>query len=730
MSSINEENTNDDFLDALADSQMPDLEKDDGRDEPNNQPEKSPAELEREKMQQELKDRQNEESYQQENTNKKPEEKETDFESIKPSASLDKSTDENAAPLNPDNVRNIVNDMKISNSTENNSDESSTPVQKKSEESESFKREVKNDWIDHSDKEEKQDAPPSEPVKEVEVKEDEEEKIISDPKPVVAKTESVIGKVDILSSEEIAAKEAKEKNKQSNIKKDVEIDDNLDKKVVDTNDKIDAQAFENDDSDEDDTDLTIEELNKELDNNYVDDTSAVDGNITVDIVSENKSKDPKKTKQKKKPSVKKEIETPFYGGDGVTSSFKLRTSKIGKVLRNVNINNTDELDPVDISTKTPTERQDFYLKTVLPTLQPSIAVVPLIISGVVISMTAFGWPDLREIVAYEDKLNELDPSSMRDDEYIHAKNQLFIEKRRKQCDLFYKHINSVTGYVVKPSKEELFGKIIKFPDFPQLFFAAYAASFLKPYSFDIGCPICGANKSKEVVAKELCFLLNSNIDINRLNYFIQHGTALGQEETAKVYNEFQKEKLVELSTAKYRTKKNLPISSFVYELSIPTVYEALDAMDEIIEVFRDIDLSYTETATDENGEIVNISTVYIDSSFGLSKQLTEMRKYLYLHSLIVPEIIEENKENKSAKIGFTSIEDKPAVIQSIYNLSSEDYNTLINDPNLNKLSKVSGIRHAIKGGECENETCKADLGFVPAEPETLFFILARHDLKS
>ena len=201
MSSINEENANDNFLDALADSQVPNLKKDDGRDEPTNKPEKSPAELEREKMQQELKDRQNEESHQQENTNKKPEEKETDFESIKPSASLDKSTDENAAPLNPDNVRNIANDMKISNNTENNSGESSTPVQKKSEESESFKREFENDWIDHSDKEEKQDAPPSEPVKEVEVKEDEEEKTISDPKTIVAKTESVIGKVDILSSE-------------------------------------------------------------------------------------------------------------------------------------------------------------------------------------------------------------------------------------------------------------------------------------------------------------------------------------------------------------------------------------------------------------------------------------------------------------------------------------------------------------------------------------------------
>ena len=724
MSSNNEEEKNDDFLDALADSGMPGLEKDDGRDEPTNKPEKSPAELERERMQQELKDRQNEEAHQDIPT-KRPEEKETDFESVKPTV-VDDMVVDTSSPVNPVNVRNIVNDMKISNNA--TIDAESTPVQKEPEEAEHVKREFTNDFIDHSAEEEKQDIPPSEPVKEVEVKEPEEEKVIDEPKPVVAKTESVIGKVDVLSSEEVAATEAKKKAKPNNVKKDVEIADNLDKKVVDTNEKIDAQAYENDSDEDDEKEYTIDEINKELDDNYVD-SSDEKTDLKVDIVSGTKEKPEEKTTKKKK-IEKKEIETPFYGGDGVTSSFKLRTSKIGKVLRGVNINNTEELDPVDISMKTPTERQDFYLKTVLPTLQPSIAVVPLIISGVVITMTAFGWPDLREIVEYEDKLNELDPSTMRDDEYIHAKNQLFIEKRRKQCDLFYKHINSVTGYTVKPSKEELFGKIIKFPDFPQLFFAAYAASFLKPYSFDIGCPICGADNPKNVVSKDLCFLLNSNIDINRLNYFIQHGTALGQEETAKVYNEFQKEKIVELSTAKYRTKKNLPISSFVYELSIPTVYEALDTMSEIIEVFRDVDLSYTETATGANGEIVNISTVYIDSSFGLPSRLIEMRKYLYLSSLIVPEIVEENKETKSAKVGFTSINDKPAIIQSLYNLSSEDYNTLINDPNLIKLTNVSGIRHAIKGGECSNETCKADLGFVPAEPETLFFILARHDLRS
>ncbi len=700
-----EEEKNDDFLDALASSEMPDLTSGSQVE-----PKKSIESENREKMRQELLDRQKEEreseNHEEVQTSK------TDFDSVKPTSEpITEPKQDDPPKVNPEPT--VVEQTKVSNDAINE-----------------LAKQAKID----NETELKQDDPPKvEETPSIEV--EDESPMDENPQNTVVKQESIVDKIDVLSSEEVVAANSKKAAKPSNVKHDVEISDNLNSKVVTINNEIDAQAYESNEEDDEDEakDYTLDEITHVIDDNYVDDSNSESTeNVTVDIVKseEKQSGTESEKKPKKKTSKKKEIKTPFYGGDGVNSSFKLRSSKIGKVLRSVNIEKTDEIDPVDISNKTPAERQQFYLKSVLPILQPSMSVVPLVISGVVISMTAFGWPDLREIVEYEDKLSELDPSSMRDDEYIHAKNQLFIEKRRKQCDLFYKHITSVTGYVVKPSKEELFGKIIKFPDFPQLFFAAYAASFLKPYTFDIGCPICGASNGKSVVAKDLCFLLNSNIDIKRLNYFIQNGTALGKEETAKVYNEFQKEKIVELSSAKYRTKKNLPISSFIYELSIPTVYEALNTMEEIIEVFRDVDLSYTNTISDSEGNIINAETVYIDSSFGLTSKLLEMRKYLYISSLIVPEIVSENKETKTAKIGFTRIDERSAVIQSIYNLSSEDYNILINDINLNKLVDVAGIRHAIKGGNCSEPTCGADLGFVQAEPETLFFILARNALRS
>ena len=107
--------------------------------------------------------------------------------------------------------------------------------------------------------------------------------------------------------------------------------------------------------------------------------------------------------------------------------------------------------------------------------------------------------------------------------------------------------------------------------------------------------------------------------------------------------------------------------------------------------------------------------------------MIELRKYLYISKLIVPRIVSENKESNSAQVSFVDFKEKSAILNSVYSLSPEDYKTLMNDENLNKLIKVSGIRHAIAAGYCEEETCKADLGSIPVEPEMLFFIIARQE---
>ena len=537
-----------------------------------------------------------------------------------------------------------------------------------------------------------------------------DEKPKSTKAPTKKKTEK---KIDVISSEEAAAIESKTVNKQK-IGKTIEADD-LDSKAFN---ELYDKDYLNDDSEEDYIiEENIDEIMDTINESYEDspdDSTKIDVKIASDDPHEEELDET--TKKTEKKSSKDKKKSNFYGGDGEDISFKLRTAKLSKVLRNINIDNPEEIDIKDISSKSPAERQKFYIKTVLPTLQPSIAVVPLIISGVVITMSAWSWPDVIEIVDLEDKAMDLDPNA---DDYTHEKNRLFIEKRRKQCELFYKHINSVSGYVVKPSIDEFFGKIVKLPDLQQLFFAAYAATFNKAYTYDITCGKCGTTTSKSVHSKNLCFLLNKNIDVKRLNYFINNGSAIGSDETAKIYNEFQKEKLVEMSNTTYRIKRNLPISAFIYDLRIPTIYEYLDKLEAINEVFRNKDFSYTNPNT--------LETVYVDSSFGLPKQLIEIRKYVYLNALGAAGIVSEDNESNSAKVAYSSYTDSSAIINSVYNLSYEDYNTLMADENLAKLITIDGIRHAIDGGICSEPTCQDDIGKLPVEPEQLFFMTAHQE---
>lgn len=520
--------------------------------------------------------------------------------------------------------------------------------------------------------------------------------------------------VEIVSPETAAEIKAKQSIPKTVITKDVTISEDLDAQVLKSNKEIEESAMDRI-IEESDTYITPSEVSKIIDDSYEFDDADVVDKIEVAIIDNDvEDKKPSSEKIKKNTKVKKTVK--YYGGDGKETSFKVRTAKISNVLRNINVENTDEVVSTSIDSKNAKDRQDIYLKTVLPTLQPSISVVPMIVSGVVISMTAFTWPDIREIILIEDKIEDLNPNSL---EYTYDKNKYFIDKRRKELELLYKHINSVSGYPTKPSFDDLFGKIIKFPDFPQLFFAAYSASFLRPYNFNITCGTCGSDNDRSISSKDLCFLLNSNININQLNYYIEKGAVMDNTVSGKAYADFQKEKIVEMANSTYRTKKKLPVSSFIFDLKIPTILEALDTMNEIIEVFRDKDLSYTDIDTG--------STVFVDSSFGLNDDLMNIRKYLYINKLIVAQVIDEDREKKTAKVTFVDFTEKQAILNTIYSLSPEDYVTLMNDDNLNKLIHVSGIRHAINAGKCGEPTCGADLGNIPVEPEMLFFTTARRE---
>ena len=536
-------------------------------------------------------------------------------------------------------------------------------------------------------------------------------KEIKESKPRVVSKPKVEKEVSVVSAAEAAAIKETEEEK-SQLGKEIIVDD-MDQRVREENIEI-RKANEARLGEIDDEELTPEKVIDTFNNNY-EDSEEVDNSDDkkVEIVDDS-SED---TKEKVEAAIEKAAEEPhehnYFGGDGVQTSFKLRTAKVSKVLRNIKLEDTNSITATDISKKTQKEQQNIYMKTVLPTLQPSYSVVPFVVSGVVITMTAFQWVDIKDICKIDEKVDELDPSS---DDYIYNKNLLFLEKREKQMDIFYKHIYSVSGFENKPSKHKLFGEIIKFPDFQQLFFAAYAATFQKPTTVGLTCATCGATHDLSVGSKDLCFLLNKHIKYDKLAKYINKGAISGSS-TAEVYEEFQKEKVVESANKIYRIQQKLPISSFIYELQVPYVEQAYASLAEIIEKFRDKPLEYVDEDTEQ--------VVSIDSTFGLPDYMIELRKYIYLKSLMVPHIVDDQSD--ATKVSYIRFTDLDGIIDSVYNLSPEDYNTLMDDPRLNSIMNISGIRHLIDGKQCPEESCGAELGLLPVEPETLFFMIARRN---
>lgn len=534
-------------------------------------------------------------------------------------------------------------------------------------------------------------------------------------KPVKKETTSKTNKkkktIEVVGSKEI--KEREDPKLKIDNKIDIE-DSNLDKRVdTDGEFEDDEKLYEEQEA------ILNESVDSFIHKNYEDvDEDATDVSKKVEIVSgkeETKSEKIVENIEKKVSREDRLKENNVYGGDGIISAFKLRQSRVSKILSKVNIKDTSTIDPIDINERKGIEKSKVYVSSILPTLKPCYSVVPLIISGTVITMSAFSWPDIRDICLIEEKNDDLDPS---DEDYVYKKNQLFIEKRKKQLDLFYSHIFSVSGYPTKPSQDEFYGKIMKWPDFSQLFFAAYSATFKKAYDFQVMCPKCNLEQTRSILPKNLCFMLNKNINIDRLNYFLKKGSSVAtNDESIEVYKEFQAEKLVEKSNTVYRTVKPLSDSAIVCSLKVPTVNEAIESMEAMVEVFRDKPLEYIA----EDG-----TTISIDSSFGVNsiKELKNLKKYLYINSILVAEPAEY--EDK-IEVGYVEFKDKDQIFNTITNLSVVDYKELVNDPNLTSMINIAGIKHQFDAKLCDNENCKKDMGLMAVEPETLFFTIAERE---
>lgn len=501
--------------------------------------------------------------------------------------------------------------------------------------------------------------------------------------------------VNVITSSEYEIQNKKD-NKKQNISNSVEINENFE--------------LENDNNIEyfNENDELYEEIssNNKLINKFYEkpDSDKIDKKISI-----RKTEEIKEDKKEIKKKENKKDENIYHGGEkDKYSSFKTRSSHVSKIMKEINVENTEDIESVDITKKSVSEQQKIYLDTVLPALNPTFSIVPLVVSGVVISMTSFWWTDVLEICKIDEELDYLDPN---DSDYIYKKNKIFLKKRRRQLDLFYEHIYSVSGFKTVPSKEKFYREIVKFPDFQQLFFAALTASFKRDYEFTITCNSCNSSDLvRKISTKKICFLLNKNISIDDFNKILIKGATIGtDEESVELYNEFKSLNFVSQCNKKYTSKKPLSETAIIPIYEIPSIYNAYDKLEQIIETFKNKPLEYNTSEGD---------TISIDSSFGLTDEMLELRSYLYIKSLQVGRPIEKDDE---IQITYFDFEEPSFIINTIKSLTMSDYKELISDINLRKLTRVNGIRHALDLGTCEK--CEADLGRIPMDPETLFFMI-------
>ena len=558
---------------------------------------------------------------------------------------------------------------------------------------------------------------------------------VETPKPK-KKSQKKKPEVEIVNSfehqESLKNEEKKAENGGEEEKHDVDIDDDITHRVIELN----REAAVSSGKFKEYNDLAQQTIPEYLSQNYEEESEKVSDSPVefidskkleevhnADVPSEETNENKPETiedKERSKSAVIARLRNhDVYGGDGDQKAFKLRKSKISKIISNLDIKDTSKIDALSLANRSFADQQSMYLKSVQPALKPCYAVVPLLLSGVVITMTSFAWPEIVEICELEEKVDDLDPSS---DDYIYEKNKLFIKKRRAQLDFFYNHIYSVSGFDEVPDKDYFYRHIVKWLDVQQLFFGAYCTSMQKPYPFHLTCQICGSDNVRPTLAKDLCFLLNKHININEFNHIIETGSTINNNtESKKLYEEFQKNDFVKSVNRTWRSKKPLSDTSIIFDFKIPSVYDAYDMLDELAEQFRNKPFEVTTKDGD---------SFTIDSTVNINRQMRELRNYMYVDSIIIPDpvTVKDENGNEKVKVGFNQYTEKSFIIDIITKLSMSDYKEFISDPNLTKMVQLMSIQHAINAGTCDNPSCKTDLGIIVTEPETLFFTTAAPDL--
>lgn len=334
----------------------------------------------------------------------------------------------------------------------------------------------------------------------------------------------------------------------------------------------------------------------------------------------------------------------------------------------------------------------FLTNSIEPLLKPDVVAVPLLISGIVVNISAFMYNDL-------SRVRHLIPE-IRNVRDMAARNKALVEKRRLEIEIIYNHIVCVKGMNRRPTYDE-FVDMVLFSDLPQLFFGAFVASHSNEHMYTVTCSSCGHEMSVSRTPKQLCEIVSKNIDIETVKQVL-NGTC-------------SKDKMAELDIVKfskkvYSEKEPLPVSGLVLRTKIPTLREYLEAIDVLTSVYNESDVN----------EVDFLSLYYtrtLDDSDIETPQDFFRRACLYIHEMAVPTF---KTEGDKVLTKFVSTKDKRIIYETLTRLHKDDIKAIIDSENIRRMMSVKGIQHFIKLDECPN--CHLKMEPFPFNAELIFFL--------
>lgn len=334
----------------------------------------------------------------------------------------------------------------------------------------------------------------------------------------------------------------------------------------------------------------------------------------------------------------------------------------------------------------------FLTNSIEPLLKPDVVAVPLLISGIVVNISAFMYNDL-------SRVRHLIPE-IRNVRDMAARNKALVEKRRLEIEIIYNHIVCVKGMNRRPTYDE-FVDMVLFSDLPQLFFGAFVASHSNEHMYTVTCSSCGHEMSVSRTPKQLCEIVSKNIDIETVKQVL-NGTC-------------SKDKMAELDIVKfskkvYSEKEPLPVSGLILRTKIPTLREYLEAIDVLTSVYNESDVN----------EVDFLSLYYtrtLDDSDIETPQDFFRRACLYIHEMAVPTF---KTEGDKVLTKFVSTKDKHIIYETLTRLHKDDIKAIIDSENIRRMMSVKGIQHFIKLDECPN--CHLKMEPFPFNAELIFFL--------